>query len=264
MTDRTGQFFWYELMTSDPTAAETFYKAVVGWTAEPFGGDPAMPYTVISGSAGAMGGIMGIPPEAEQCGMKPWWGGYIASADVDADAERLTKAGAEVRRPAEDIPGVGRFAVIGDPGDATFMLLKGESDEEMPAPPPMATGHVAWHELHSSDAAASVTFLREQFGWTLGDAMDMGPMGTYQLMSMTGGSTFPDMTGAVMPKPEQMPVANWLFYFSVPDIDAAADKVKTAGGTVIMGPMEVPGGGWIVQALDPQGAMFALVGSRTT
>jgi predicted enzyme related to lactoylglutathione lyase len=28
------------------------------------------------------------------------------------------------------------------------------------------------------------------------------------------------------------------------------------------GPMEVPGGGWIIQGQDPQGAMFALVGTK--
>lgn len=54
----------------------------------------------------------------------------------------------------------------------------------------------------------------------------------------------------------------WLFYFIVGDIDAAVARVTAGGGTVLNGPMEVPGGGWIIQALDPQGAMFALVGMR--
>ena len=46
------------------------------------------------------------------------------------------------------------------------------------------------------------------------------------------------------------------------DIDAAADRVTAGGGTILNGPMEVPGGAWIIQASDPQGAMFALVGSK--
>ena len=48
----------------------------------------------------------------------------------------------------------------------------------------------------------------------------------------------------------------------LPDIDVATDKVRSGGGTVLNGPMEVPGGAWIIQATDPQGAMFALVGMR--
>ena len=34
------------------------------------------------------------------------------------------------------------------------------------------------------------------------------------------------------------------------------------GAQVMNGPMEVPGGAWIVQARDPQGVWFALVGPR--
>jgi len=68
----------------------------------------------------------------------------------------------------------------------------------------------------------------------------------------------------MMKKPAEMPQPLWLFYFVVGDIDAAVDKVKAGGGTVLNGPVEVPGGAWIIQATDPQGAMFALVGMRSS
>lgn len=265
MSDPVGKFFWYELMTSDPKAAQAFYGNVLGWTFQPFGnaeyeGDA---YNVISGSAGPLGGVMAIPAEAKDCGMTPWWGGYVGSSDVDADAERLAKAGASVKRPPEDIPGVGRFAVMAEPGGAVFMLLKGSSPEgEYKAPPPMSLGHASWHELLSDDSEASITFLASQFGWGKGDAMDMGEMGTYQLMSMNGSTAFDTMEGAVMPKPPMVPAPFWLFYFSVADIDAAKEKIEAGGGTIAMGPMEVPGGAWIINATDPQGAFFAVVGMR--
>jgi predicted enzyme related to lactoylglutathione lyase len=62
----------------------------------------------------------------------------------------------------------------------------------------------------------------------------------------------------MMVKPPSMQAPSWTFYFNVPAIDAAAERVTSSGGTIINGPMEVPGGTWIVQCLDPQGAMFAL------
>lgn len=264
MADLNGKFFWYELMTSDPQAAIAFYGDVAGWTAQSFGGERTDdPYNVVSGSAGPLGGIMSIPAEARDCGMKPWWGGYIGSADVDVDAKRLTGAGGAVKRAPADIPGVGRFAVMADPGGAVFMLLKGSSPGGMDAPPPMANGHVGWHELYSGNFDADLAFYTSQFGWSKGEAMDMGEMGSYQLVSQTGGSDFQSMTGGVMPRPGEMPVPVWLFYFVVPDIDAAMEKVKAGGGNVLNGPMQVPGGSWIIQAADPQGAMFALVGART-
>lgn len=264
MSDLNGKFFWYELMTSDPEAAVAFYGDVVGWTAEAFGGERTdNPYQVVSGSAGALGGIMAIPPEAKDCGMHPWWGGYVGSADVDADAARLEAAGGKVQRAPDNIPGVGRFAVMADPGGATFMLLKGSSPEGMDPAPPMATGHVGWHELYAGDFDADLAFYCGPLGWTKGDAMDMGPMGSYQLVSQTRGTSFESMTGGIMRKPEGIPTPLWLFYFAVEDIDAATDRVKAGGGSVLQGPMEVPGGAWVIQARDPQGAMFALVGMRS-
>ncbi|WP_088185468.1 VOC family protein [Sphingobium sp. Z007] len=263
MTDMTGKFFWYELMTSDPQAALAFYGNVVGWTSQLFGGERIDdPYHVVAGSAGPLGGVMAIPAEARDCGMTPWWGGHIGSADVDADAARLSAAGGTVKRPPEDIPGVGRFAVMSDPGGAIFMLLKGSSPEGMEAAPPMAPGHVGWHELYAGDYDKDLAFYTGQFGWTQGDAMDMGPMGSYQLVSQTGGTDFAAMTGGIMPVLKDMPVPAWLFYFTVGDIDAAVERVTAGGGTVLNGPQEVPGGGWIIQASDPQGAMFALVGGK--
>ena len=63
-------------------------------------------------------------------------------------------------------------------------------------------------------------------------------------------------------KMQQEPVSHWLYYITVDAIDAAQGRVKSAGGTVINGPMEVPGGSWIINGLDPQGAMFALVAPK--
>ena len=60
----------------------------------------------------------------------------------------------------------------------------------------------------------------------------------------------------------QSPKPYWLFYFVVDDIDAGLKRVTDNAGTLLMGPMEVPGGAWIIQARDPQGALFALVGMK--
>jgi predicted enzyme related to lactoylglutathione lyase len=57
----------------------------------------------------------------------------------------------------------------------------------------------------------------------------------------------------------EMPRSWWNYYINVDAIDAAKQRVEKAGGKVVMGPMEVPGGQWILQARDPQGGFFALV-----
>jgi uncharacterized protein len=87
--------------------------------------------------------------------------------------------------------------------------------------------------------------------------MDMGPMGIYQMFAFGG-----EAIGGMMTKPPSMPAPCWMYYFNVDGIDAAKARVETGGGAILNGPMEVPGGHWIVQCRDPQGAMFCLVAPR--
>lgn len=255
---RDNTFFWYELMTSDPKAAEAFYARVVGWTSKTWPG--SMPYTIMSAGERGVGGIMGIPDEAKACGAQPGWLGYVKVADVDAAARRVEAAGGKVQRAPDDIPNVGRFAVVADPQGATFMMLQ-PTGPDMPEMPPMTPGHVGWHELYTTDWENGFPFYESQFGWAKADAMDMGPMGTYQLFADSRDKEC-RAVGGMMNKPETVPTPVWGFYFIVDAIDPAVERVKEAGGQVLMGPMEVPGGAWIINGLDPQGAHFALVGAE--
>jgi predicted enzyme related to lactoylglutathione lyase len=124
----------------------------------------------------------------------------------------------------------------------------------MPEFPVGTAGTVGWRELYAKEWKAAFAFYEAMFGWTKADSFDMGEMGTYQLFA-TGGSP----AGGLMTKPAAIPQPFWGYYFNVPSIDAAAERVKSAGGKVVMGPHQVPGDQWIVQCTDPQGAYFALV-----
>ena len=142
---------------------------------------------------------------------------------------------------------------MADPQGAVFILFKPSGGDATPAAP-MTPGHVGWHELYASDRVAAFDFYARQFGWTKGDAVDMGPMGTYQLF--TAGA---EPIGGMMNMCDGVPSPAWMFYFVVPEAKAAAARISSKGGQVLTGPHQVPGGGWIVQGMDPQGAMFALV-----
>jgi predicted enzyme related to lactoylglutathione lyase len=251
----TQSFFWYELMTSDPKAATAFYTDVVGWRPQSF--DGSGDYTVLNVGERGIGGIMAIPAEAAN--LPPCWVGYIHSADIDTDARKVEQGGGAIHRPPSDIPGVGRFAVLADPGGAMFMMLQPSSSGEMPPLGNEAAGNVGWRELYAASGEQAVDFYGRQFGWKQVDAMDMGPMGQYRLCAMDDTGL---AIGAIMNKPEQVPQPAWAFYFNVPFIDAAVEKVNKGGGKVIMGPHEVPGGSWIINGLDPQGAHFALVAPK--
>jgi predicted enzyme related to lactoylglutathione lyase len=248
-----GAFIWYDLMTTDMPAAESFYGSVVGWRAED-SGMPGHAYTLLKAGDRPAGGMMALPPESAQNGVPPCWTGYVAVGDVDAAAAAFAADGGTVHKAPQDIPGVGRFAVVADPQGAVLCLFRGQG-EMGPPPAPGAPGFVGWHELMTSDLEAGFAFYAKHFGWTKAEAMDMGPMGVYQIFAHNGVAI-----GGMMTRPPHVPVSYWGFYFNVPKIKEAMGKVTAGGGEILHGPTQVPGGSWIIQARDPQGAFFALVG----
>ncbi|HEX8533471.1 MAG TPA: VOC family protein, partial [Allosphingosinicella sp.] len=242
-------FIWYELMTSDPQAAKTFYEKVVGWETKAFEG--GADYTIFEADGRGVGGMMEIPEDARQAGARPVWFGYVAVDDVDAAVRQVVEAGGKLHKDIMNVPTVGRIAMVADPQGATFFLVAPEGEDQSPAPE-MSPGHAAWHELHTSDWEAAFDFYSRQFGWAKAEAMDMGPMGTYQIF-MTNS---PNWAGGMF-NADTLGRPAWLFYFVVGNIDEAVERVRAAGGEVVQGPMEVPGSAWVIQGRDPQGAMFA-------
>ena len=247
-----GRPLWYELMTSDLAAAEAFYKTVVGWTTAPFEGSP-MPYTMWMRGSVPIGGAMTMPAEMKAHGVPPHWMMYVGAPALDEAVAQVERLGGAVVSPVIDVPNVGRMRAMRDPQGAVFSLYEPASAPRPEAPPEV--GDVSWHELMTTDAEAAKTFYHSLFGWNETSVMDMGGMGKYHMFGRELGPM-----GGMMNKPPEMAAVppNWLYYFRVPDVNAAIERVNANGGKILNGPMEVPGGDWIVQAMDPQGAAFAL------
>ena len=263
MANVHGDFIWYELLTSDADGAADFYGKVVGWAALD-SGQTEMDYRFFSSGDGSdnvdgVGGFMAITPDMAAGGAVPCWLGYIGVDDVDACVASMSAAGASVQVPPMDLEGVGRMAMVSDAQGAAFYVMKSASNEtshSFAAEAPK-NGHCAWNELSTTDTAAAVDFYTGQFGWKQEGDMDMGPMGKYLFLHHG-----PGLIGAIMPKMPQIPVCAWVYYFRVPDIDAAAEAITENGGTILEEPTEIPGGNYSMIAVDPQGAAFALVGGR--
>lgn len=247
-----GQFVWYELITTDAAKAETFYRDVVGWGAQD-SGQKTMTYTLLTAKDRPVAGLMTMPKEACDAGARPGWMGYVGVDDVDAMARKVVELGGKIHYGPENIPDVGRFATVADPQGAVFSLFKGSG--EMPPLParPEPPGYGTWRELMAGDWEKAFAFYAALFGWKKDMHVDMGPEGVYQTFGL--GDT---MIGGMMTKPATCPMPFWNYYFMVDGIRAALGRVKAAGGSIMVEPMEVPGGGWILQGTDPQGVIFAL------
>jgi len=257
MATPLGSFVWYEYTTPSADSAAAFYAKVVGWKASD-AGMVEFPYALLALGSDTVGGILPMPDHMREAGARPFWTGYVGVPDVDAYAAKVSASGGSVRLAPSDIPGVGRFAVVADPQGAGFVLFKGRPPEDPRPPMPHdALGNVGWRELRAGELGAAFAFYSQLFGWRKAQAMDMGPMGVYQVFEIEGGQG-----GGMMTMAPETPAPHWLFYFNVEAIDAAAERVRSAGGEILHGPAEVPGGGWIVHGSDPDGAAFGLLAAK--
>lgn len=251
---KRGTPCWYELSTGDPAGAAAFYGAVLGWAVED-AGMAGFQYRIARAGEEVVAGIMAAEP-----GGGPGWTFYATVSDCDKAAKAIAKAGGAILHPPTDIPGAARFAVAADPQGARFGILAPESGEASGAFDQKKPGHGCWHELMTSDPAAAMAFYGKQFGWKPGQSMDMGEMGSYDIFR-NGKADI----GGMMRQAPGMPGPDhpfWMPYFGTDGIEAAMARTAEAGGRVLFGPKEVPGGAFIMVGLDPQGALFALVGPK--
>jgi predicted enzyme related to lactoylglutathione lyase len=246
MAEKTvrGHVVWHELLTPDADASHGFYAKVFGWKSQPWEHNPS--YRMFAASTGPLGGAVAHTEGPAH------WRHYIEAPDLDATTEQAIGLGATVQTPPETLPNGARYAVLTDPQGATFALIASLNPTEPSGAP--KRGEYSWMELASTDVKAAIAFYGELFGWEVSQEHDMGPLGTYYILKFADR----EFAGAFT-KPAEMPgPSNWLGYVRVKNVHSVVEAAQKAGATLVNGPMEVPGGDWIAQLLDPHEALFAV------
>ena len=240
--DVHGKFLWHELMTTDPSAAGTFYSKVFGWKAQPWDQDPS--YTLWMAAHGPAGGMMRSPGAGS-----PHWIAYVGVRDVSATVATVEQRGGRVQKGVTEMSTGAKYAVLADPQGSVFGVYSPSGDGSG-----AGAEEFTWHELGASDHAAAFRFYQDVFGWEQLGTHDMGGMGQYLLFGRGG-----QQLGGMYTLPSGMAGSGprWLAYARSASVPKLAEATKSAGGRVLNGPQEVPGGSWIVQLADPQGAVIA-------
>ena len=233
-----GLIAWHELFTEDVTGAVPFYSELLGLELETADmGD--FQYTMLKKGEHTEAGF--VPKDSTTPeGTPNHWYPYIHVDDVDATIEKAKTLGAEAYMGPMDPMENLRIAVLGDPQRATFGILS--------SPGAQPSTIVNWNELHATDVDAAASFYGDLVGWTKEPFME-------GYFALNAGET---AAGGLMQERSGSPVAYWLPYFSVEDVDAAVAWVMEHGGGSIVPPETMEGVGRFAVLSDPGGAAFGV------
>jgi predicted enzyme related to lactoylglutathione lyase len=238
---KVGTFIWHENNSTDAGNATSFYTELLGWQTEAWPGEQE--YTIIKVGDKGHGGIATAQDTPSH------WMGNVFVEDVDEVARRTEAAGGKVLYGPEDIPEVGRFALISDPQGATVSAFspRPQGDGEL------GEGVFVWDELHTSDPAAAKSFYGEVLGWSARDE-DMGGF-TYTIFQNRAGT---DVGGCMQLMEGMQAPPHWLVYIGTDDVDATTARAKELGATIHVEPADIPHVGRFSVLQDPAGAAFGL------
>jgi hypothetical protein len=219
----TNRFDRFELHTTDVGAARAFYEAVIGRSGD---------------------GVVEISAEARARGARPHWEGSLSvRGDLARHGEAMIARGASLLGPQRD-PGVARLR---DPGGAVVALTSA---------PHASQAGVVWHHLNALDAERTLAAYVDLLGWAPGEAVDLGPLGTFRELAFAAGEPAVGSVGEIAGRAERHP--HWCFYFAVRSLDAALAAVRAQGGLALE-PVALPNGARVAACDDPQGAAFGLM-----
>lgn len=247
---RIGEFCWINVLTPASAEAQAFFTAVLGWeyTALP----PEMGGHLIKVGGEEIGGMwdtagQNMPPET-RAGI----GLMIRVESADATSARANELGG-LGKPAFDIGPTGRMAETFDPFQAEMDVWQAGVSPGMTAE---STRHgvPSWIELATYETEKAGAFWSTLFGWEM-KKMEMPGMDYFVFSAgdrMVGGMM------AITPEMGSFP-SHWAVYMTVDDVDIAAAKAASLGGSVFMSPVNIQSVGRMAGIASPQGVMFYVI-----
>jgi len=244
-----GKFIWFDLVTNDLSAARHFYGAVFGWQFRTIGAAPAS-YTLIEDAGQNVGGMfMHAPPPGATASAR--WLALISVNDPAQAVRYVEQHGGKVIVPPATIAGRGTHALFRDPEGAVFGVLRSDSGD--PADTPVADGDFFWVDLLAPHPAQAAEFYQGLAGYEV-SVREVGP-GVKRAVLASGGYARAGITP--LPAPVKQP--GWLPYVLVDDVAATLDKVRAAGGRVLVEPRAELLDDNLAVIADPSGGVLGIV-----
>jgi uncharacterized protein len=247
----SGALCWFELATTDQTAAKKFYTSLFGWSSDesPMGPDELYTIFQLNGHDAAAGYT--LRREQKSQGVPPHWMLYVAVDNADTAGARAAELGGKLLSFAFDVVDAGRMAILADPAGAVFSVWQSKKHHGVGISG--ESGTVCWADLSTPDPAAARRFYHELFDWNfVEDEKDTsGYLHIKSHEHFIGG-----IPAASQRDPEAPP--HWIIYFQVADCDASTVKATVQGAQTLVPPTHLENVGRFATLKDPQGAAFAL------
>jgi predicted enzyme related to lactoylglutathione lyase len=243
-------FCWSDLGTPDAAGAKQFYGTLFGWNAEDRPMGPEGVYSMMQVGGHDAAALYSRRAGDAPAGAPPRWQPYVAVANAEEAARRVSDAGGEVLAAPFDVFDAGRMAVIKDPTGAALALW--QARQHIGAAWVEEPGGLAWAELLTSDTATAAQFYARVFGWAAEAQSGPIPYTVFKLSGRQVGGM------ATLPEPVSGPPC-WNLYFSVADCDRAVEQAVALGGRVLRAAAEIPAVGRNAALADPQGAAFSIM-----
>ena len=243
-----GKFTWLDLATEDPASAQAFYGAVFRWKFREAPGAPAS-YAVIENQSGKVAGVFHHPRHAGAT-VGARWLPLISVAKPQDTAKIVRERGGHVLVAPTAVRGRGTHAVFRDPNGALFGVLAAEDGD--PPDTPVEEGDVFWVDLFAPDPAKAAAFYAALAGYEV----DVGEVaGRRRTLLSTNGIARAGITGI----PPGASRAAWLPYILVDDVPATLERVRQAGGRVVMPPRADLLAGNLAVIADREGGVIGIV-----
>ena len=243
MTHPYSTFCFAELNTHDVAQAQRFYASVFDWKTEPLVEDGG--YLAFQQNGRDVAGLRhGKGPTR--------WIPYLCVESADQTTIRARDLRASVIAPPFDLDGLARKAVVHDPAGGVVGLW--EPRGHRGAAILDAPGSLWWAELVARDFQGAEDFYGGRLDWKAVDTLRYG----IRYSVFKRGE---DAVAGLLPiGADWGPVSPyWQVLFAVEACDAAVDRAKAAGGSLVFGPNDIPNAGRAAIISDPAGAIFVVM-----
>lgn len=241
-----GQVVWRDLVTPDPKLAAEFYKKVFGWTSKQAGTDD-QPYWIFKSNGKPVAGMYKMSEARKNAGGE--WIPYFSVNSFDDFISKSKTAGGNLIIKPNDLPGRGKVALLSDPQNAYFAIIRSSNGDPSFSEPP--DNEFLWNELWSNDVGKSSEYYRTIFNSQIEERKDDAR--PYIILKNNGKPS-----SGIIKNPADKIRDHWIQYVRVSDVSVTEQKAKDAGAKIIIPADTSIRNGTVSVIIDPTGAPLAL------